>query len=148
MLFFGMGWIFFVKKLFKDYELRHNMVQLIFCINFTLSCTMFELIIFEIIDHMERSSRFFHWILALYAMLFMIILLTPFYIFYNVLSNVRRIPAHWLSPLCFVTWIVYIVIFWKIGDPFPIHNAKVSIFLKWNIESMIRYDTMSRKITS
>ena len=93
MLFFGMGWIFFVKKLFKDYELRHNMVQLIFCINFTLSCTMFELIIFEIIDHMERSSRFFHWILALYAMLFMIILLTPFYIFYNVLSNVRRITS-------------------------------------------------------
>ena len=121
-----MGWIFFVKKLFKDYELRHHMVQLIFCINFTLSCTMFELIIFEIIDHLERSSRYFHWILSLYIMLFMIILLTPFYIFYNVLSNVRRIPAHWLSPLCFVTWIIYIVVFWKIGDPFPIHNPKVS----------------------
>ena len=125
MLFFGMGWIFFVKKLFKDYELRHHMVQLIFCINFTLSCTMFELIIFEVIDHMERSSRYFHWILALYAMLFMIILLTPFYIFYNVLSNIRRIPAHWLTPLCFVSWIIYIVVFWKIGDPFPIHNPKV-----------------------
>lgn len=124
MLFFGMGWIFFVKKLFKDYELRHHMVQLIFCINFTLSCTMFELIIFEVIDHMERSSRYFHWILALYAMLFMIILLTPFYIFYNVLSNIRRIPAHWLTPLCFVSWIIYIVVFWKIGDPFPIHNPK------------------------
>ena len=120
-----MGWIFFVKKLFKDYELRHHMVQLIFCINFTLSCTMFELIIFEIIDHMERSSRYFHWIFSLYVMLFMIIILTPFYIFYNVLSNVHQIPAHWLSPLCFVTWIVYIVVFWKIGDPFPIHNSKV-----------------------
>ena len=121
-----MGWIFFVKKLFKDYELRHHMVQLIFCINFTLSCTMFELIIFEIIDHMERSSRYFHWIFSLYVMLFMIIILTPFYIFYNVLSNVHQIPAHWLSPLCFVTWIFYIVVFWKIGDPFPIHNSKVS----------------------
>lgn len=55
--FFVLGWIFFVKKLFRDYELRHIFVQLIFCVNFTLSCTMFELIIFEIIDYLERSSR-------------------------------------------------------------------------------------------
>ena len=109
------------------------MVQLIFCANFALSCTMFELIIFEIIDHMERSSRYFHWILSLYVMLFMIIILTPFYLFYYVLSNIRQIPAHWLSPLCFVTWLMYIFVFWKIGDQFPIHNPKVrnSITISW-----------------
>ena len=120
-----MGWIFFVKKLFKDYELRHNMVQIIFCINFTLSCTMLELIIFEIVDHLERSSRYSHWIINLYTMLFMVIVLTPFYLFYFVFSNIRQIPAHWLSPLCFVAWLFYIVVFWRIGDPFPIHNPKV-----------------------
>ena len=26
-VFFLIGWIFFVKKLFKDYELRHYLVQ-------------------------------------------------------------------------------------------------------------------------
>ena len=56
-VFFCMGWIFFVKKLFADYELRHKFVQLIFCANLTLSCTMLELIIFEIVDYLEKASR-------------------------------------------------------------------------------------------
>ena len=81
-LFFLIGWIFFVKKLFKDYELRHHMVQIIFCVNFTLSCTMFELIIFEISDTLERSSRYFHWYLSLYMTLFMVIIMTPLYLRY------------------------------------------------------------------
>ncbi len=57
VVFFLIGWVFFVKKLFRDYELRQKFVQLIFCVNFSLSCTMFELIIFEIVDYLERSSR-------------------------------------------------------------------------------------------
>ena len=80
LVFFLIGWIFFVKKLFKDYELRHYMVQIIFCINFTLSLTMFELIIFEISDTLERSSRYFHWYLSLYLTLFMVIIMTPLYL--------------------------------------------------------------------
>ena len=34
LVFFLIGWIFFVKKLFKDYELRHYMV------NLQLSCVL------------------------------------------------------------------------------------------------------------
>ena len=95
-LFFLIGWIFFVKKLFKDYELRHHMVQIIFCVNFTLSCTMFELIIFEISDTLERSSRYFHWYLSLYMTLFMVIIMTPLYLryvirFYIIFKNIASI---------------------------------------------------------
>jgi hypothetical protein len=57
IVFFLVGWIFFVKMLFRDYELHHSLVQFIFCINFTLSCTMFELIIFEIADILDVGSR-------------------------------------------------------------------------------------------
>jgi len=57
-----------------------DFIQFIFCINFTLSCTMFELIIFEILDVLENSSRIFHWYFSLYAMLVMLILITPFYL--------------------------------------------------------------------
>ena len=100
LVFFTIGWIFFVKKLFKDYELRHYMVQLIFCINFTLSCTMFELIIFEIADTLERSSRYFHWYLSLYLTLFMVIIMTPLYLSYYLLANTRNLFAQkYLWPL-------------------------------------------------
>ena len=57
VVFFLVGWIFFVKMLFRDYELHHSLVQLIFCVNFTLSCTMFELIIFEIVSFLDKNSR-------------------------------------------------------------------------------------------
>ena len=75
IVFFLVGWIFFVKMLFRDYELHHILgkleeyfekywiwlenvsVQLIFCVNFTLSCTMFELIIFEIVSFLDKNSR-------------------------------------------------------------------------------------------
>ena len=125
LVFFLIGWIFFVKKLFKDYELRHHMVQLIFCINFTLSCTMFELIIFEISDTLDRSSRYFHWYLSLYLTLFMVIILTPLYLSYYMLVNMRSPFAQkYLWPLAGITWCIFIFIFWKIGDPFPIHNPK------------------------
>lgn len=39
-----------MKQLFRDYEVEQNrLVQLIFSITFALSCTMFELIIMEIV---------------------------------------------------------------------------------------------------
>lgn len=65
--FFALGWVFrfvwfsiqfiiqvfFMKQLFKDYEVHRRLEQFIFSITFALSCTMFELIIFEIIDVMD-----------------------------------------------------------------------------------------------
>lgn len=53
IIFFLGGWVFFVKKLFRDYEVHHRLVQLIFSTTFSLSCTMFELIIFEIIGVLD-----------------------------------------------------------------------------------------------
>ncbi len=134
-VFFLIGWIFFVKMLFKDYELRTIMVQLIFCINFTLSCTMFELIIFEITDTLERSSRYFHWYLSLYLTLFMVIILTPLYLAYYLLINMRSpFVQKYLWILAFLTWCLYILIFWKIGDPFPIHNPKHGVI---SVQTMV-----------
>lgn len=86
--FFVGGWIFFVKQLFRDYEVRHVSVQLIFSSTFAISLAMFELIIFEIIGLLESSSRYFHWRLELTLLLFMVIALIPFYIAYSSISNI------------------------------------------------------------
>ncbi|GAB1287891.1 Golgi pH regulator [Apodemus speciosus] len=56
ILFFGFGWLFFMRQLFKDYEVRQYVVQVIFSVTFAFSCTMFELIIFEILGVL--NSRF------------------------------------------------------------------------------------------
>jgi len=124
VVFFLVGWIFFVKMLFKDYELHHILVQLIFCVNFTLSCTMFELIIFEISDVLDIGSRYFHWYISIYSTLFMVIVLTPFYIIYFVLTSSRLVSSNMKIPLSLVVWCFYFYLFWKLGDPFPILSPK------------------------
>ncbi|VDP52854.1 unnamed protein product [Soboliphyme baturini] len=53
VVFFACGWLFFMKQLFRDYEVELIKVQLVFSVTFALSCTMFELIIFEIIGFLE-----------------------------------------------------------------------------------------------
>ncbi|KAL1457488.1 hypothetical protein WDU94_007714, partial [Cyamophila willieti] len=124
IIFFVGGWIFFVKQLFKDYEVHHRLVQLIFSINFSLSCTMFELIIFEILHILDSSSRYFHWNIVLYCMLFMVIVLIPFYIGYFIVTNISFVPKNMIRPLSVLIWVTYIYLFWKLGDPFPILSAK------------------------
>ncbi|CAK1549232.1 unnamed protein product [Leptosia nina] len=127
-IFFIGGWIFFVKQLFRDYEVHHSLVQLIFSVTFALSCTMFELIIFEIIGYLDSSSRYFHWNLGLYSLLFMVIALIPFYIAYYCISNIQFLSRTHIRPLTIFVWLIYLYFFWKIGDPFPILSPKQGIF--------------------
>ena len=47
------GQQFLLKKLDKD--IRDPAIQFIFAISFALSCTLFELLIFEILDFMNRQ---------------------------------------------------------------------------------------------
>ena len=114
--FFLFGWIFFVKMLFKDYELHHRSVQFIFCINFSLSCTMFELIIFEIVDFLDIGSRYFWWYFAIYSMLFMVVILTPFYIIFFVLSSTRLVSVTMRLPLSILVFGLYFYLFWKVCE--------------------------------
>ncbi|XP_036366537.1 Golgi pH regulator isoform X2 [Octopus sinensis] len=91
---------------------------------------MFELIIFEILGVLDASSRYFHWKLGLYAILFVLIAVLPMHIAYYVVSTIRLVPQkkHVQMILTGVTWWIFLYFFWKIGDPFPILSPKHGIF--------------------
>ncbi|KAI1278375.1 Golgi pH regulator [Halotydeus destructor] len=126
-IFFLLGWLFFVKQLFRDYEIQHSLVQLLFSITFSLSLTMFELIIFEIAGILDSSSRFLHWRIGLYGILIMLIVVLPFLEVYFIVSNLR-VERHVIKPLTVVGWLIFMYLFWKLGDPFPILSPKHGIF--------------------
>ena len=118
-----------MRRLFRNYEVHHMVVQLVFSLTFSLSCTMFELVIFEIMGVLEKSSRFFHWKLGLYSMLFTLIFLLPFYISYFLVKTLRFI--HRRSTVALFAgafWIAFLYMFWKVGNPFPILSSKHGIF--------------------
>ena len=133
ILFFAFGWIFFLWHLFKDYECHHRTVQVIFAVTFALSCTMFELIIFEIIGLLDMGSRFFHWKLNLYVMLFVVVVLVPFCIAYFITGNIRFLQKYKIISAC-ICWTLFVYLFLKIGDPFPILSPQHGIL---SIEQII-----------
>lgn len=128
LLFFCFGWVFFMRKLFKNYEVRHMVVQLVFAVTFSLSCMMFELVIFEILGYLQPSSRLFHWKLLIYCMLLVLVFLIPFYIGYFLVMNLHWIPKVFQRIFAFVYWFGFFYVFWKLRNPFPILSAKHGIF--------------------
>ena len=61
-------------------------------------------------------------------MLFMLIFALPFYIGYFLISNVHFIKASYVKPFSIFAWLIFIYLFWKLGDPFPILSPKHGIF--------------------
>nr|ABY60744.1 hypothetical protein [Trichinella spiralis] len=51
-LVFACGWLFCIRQLYSGNQVRYHKVIFLFSITFCLSCTMFELIIFEISVHL------------------------------------------------------------------------------------------------
>jgi len=133
LAFFLFGWMYFLFHLFKDYECHHKLVQATFSATFSLSCTMFELIIFEILDILNEDSRFFHWKLNLYLILFLVVFVVPSCIAYFVVNNIRFLQNIKIIATS-VVWFTFIYFFWKIGDPFPILSANHGIL---SIEQVI-----------
>ncbi|KND04011.1 uncharacterized protein SPPG_01458 [Spizellomyces punctatus DAOM BR117] len=125
LVFFGVGWVFVMEKLFKDYEVRNGLVRIVFAATFAASCTLFEMIIFEIGGVLDASSRWLHWKITLYVMLVNVIALLPFYQFYICFAERESVwlrSNRWALATC--CWIVYLYLFWKIGDQFPINTAQ------------------------
>ncbi|GBC14354.2 Golgi pH regulator isoform X2 [Rhizophagus irregularis DAOM 181602=DAOM 197198] len=130
MLFFAFGWVYLVKKLFKDYESsidRHDVqfVQAIFSLTFSTSCALFELIIFEIMDVMHKDSRYICWKITLYVSLFLVIILIPAYQLYLLITNIQEsLPKRYSIIIALLCWLIYFYGFWKVGDFFPIKNTE------------------------
>ena len=76
-----------MKRLFKDYEVHHKIILFGFSLTFALSCTMFELIIFEILDFLDPNSRLFHWKFGLYFILFLLVFAIPYTISYLIVKT-------------------------------------------------------------
>ncbi|KAI6180181.1 hypothetical protein M3Y98_00691800 [Aphelenchoides besseyi] len=123
-LFGALGWVFFIHRLFQSYEIRERKIQLIFSVMFALSCTMFELIIFEILDVLDARSRLITWKIGLHSILTILIVFLPIFFFYKLAKSFRIIPLKWIVPTAFFCWFIFIYFFWKIGDNFPILSQR------------------------
>ncbi|CAG9807208.1 unnamed protein product [Chironomus riparius] len=127
VIFFIGGLIFFVKQLFKNYEVKKISVQLIFSFTFALSLTLFELIIFEIMDILQQSSRLFYWRMSLVSILIMVVAVIPYYIAHSLISNLRLFQRY-STAFTLILWLFFLYCFWRLGDKFPVLSVNISMF--------------------
>eukprot|EP00040_Diaphanoeca_grandis_P018980 m.99920 g.99920 ORF g.99920 m.99920 type:complete len:459 (+) comp27204_c0_seq1:166-1542(+) len=130
VIFFIGGWIFFQRGLFKDFEVTLNAisVQLLFSLTFALSCGFLELIIFEITDVLARPSRLQFWRWTLAIMCLQLIAVIPLNICFSVVSSSAgaRPLAHRVVGTI-VLWLVFLIVFWKLGDPHPVDSESYGV---------------------
>ncbi len=77
ILFFIAGWIFAYKYLFRDYEVKHRWVQFLFSATWTLSCSMIELVILEVLNSLHPYSRWLCWRFDIQVILVDLIFILP-----------------------------------------------------------------------
>lgn len=104
----------------------------LFAATFALSCVLFELVIFEILDVMSRASRWFLWRLTLTSTLFMLIVLLPMYQIRLIVLGRQHSSwdSKWAAAATGFLWVVYLWAFWKVGDPFPILGEERGMLAK------------------
>jgi hypothetical protein len=115
--------VFFSQRLYSDYEIKNRTVQILFSLTFALSCSMFQLIIFEILDVLQRSTRWVHWKVDLYLMLLLLIFVLPFFIFRLLTIKIFR-TRRYAALASVVLMAAFLLCFYKIGDPFPIVSKR------------------------
>lgn len=130
LFFFLGGWVFFLRKLFKDYEVRQLTVVVVFSFTFSLSCLMFELVTFEILDILDSSSRRLHWQFVLVLTLFDVIVVLPFLISFYVTTTFGFLPNNLKLRLSssLLLFLFYAYLFWRLGISFPISSPRHSLF--------------------
>ncbi|KRY53188.1 Oxysterol-binding protein-related protein 8 [Trichinella britovi] len=134
---FACGWLFCIRQLYSGNQVRYHKVIFLFSITFCLSCTMFELIIFEILNFLESSVRYYYLKLTLYLLLLLLILVIPFSIAQYTLRNIRIIRESFVNLLSGISWLLFLYGFWKFGFPFPALSSRFGIFSIENIISRV-----------
>jgi hypothetical protein len=127
-LFFAAGWLFLTRRVLKDQETKAWLIQSLFSITFMLSCSMFCLVLFEVLDVLSHDARWFNWKLDLVMMTIILIFVIPYYFFFLLFRNMEW-PWQNSLLLSFIATAVYLWGFYSITNSLPItgHSGSITV---------------------
>ncbi|TMW62040.1 hypothetical protein Poli38472_009533 [Pythium oligandrum] len=112
--FFLFARFFFTWWLFQDYEVKASSTQLLFSLSFMFSFSIFQMVLFEVMEIMSVASRQWIWRVDLIAMTYLLVVILPLALFFT-MAKEYGLPTRQAGVTALGLLTVYIYLFWRLG---------------------------------